>query len=793
MLFYRKFVFLIFVLISSISLFGQNNSDCSVGTDIKTCNNSVSLQTLSSFPGTWKIVTGGGVISDLNSNNITVSSLPEGISSFLWVNNDNSCRDTVSVIIPKMGITTPAVIGSGEVISTSEVKVSFGSILKFNTVGSVLPQTVGNISSIAYFLYTCPPPMIPNVLSDLCVNKGAFENINNLKNDGLLTKKKPVVAQTYWSVPVLSNDITLQGPQIDPTCQKTGSSIKFTLLNDITYTIKDYCKDGMSEIVFFGGDAEFFGTKLTISNIVSKKALFSSKSLIHGEKITISQLTNGETISFDVTDALGYKISVSYMFPPCPACKTTIGYNTNYCRYDSIASPIFYNNSGIGRLKVSPISGLVIDTITGIVDVRNSLPGLYKIRNITSKSCVKQDTSLCTLNLLDTIPPPVSPLIDTLCMSNPKVGNIKSVVAQLITWYDKFGNKLNPETTPAVDGETYFSSQTINGCESPKVPIKIISPKISPPIADQVQLVCKEKSPTLADLQPKSPNINWYSNSVGGVKLDLSKQVSETKYYASITLSCESQQRLEVNVKFDSPALPTIKEDTLYYCFSNELTLVNLIPFGKQYVWYAKLTDVDSLKSKDKLEQGTYYVSYLNPSTNCQSAKSKVRVFITEIIGNIKVFEPNCDENDGEMHANPIHGSTPYSFHWSTGNNSPDLERVSMGDYSIKITDSKGCSLDTLIQVGCRKKITSILTPDGNGKNDVWVVGYSEQYPDVKVLIYNRWGNLVYESDIPYKDDWDGKSNVLVSQPFVPAGTYFYQIIKNSSSLPESGYIEVIK
>jgi hypothetical protein len=31
----------------------------------------------------------------------------------------------------------------------------------------------------------------------------------------------------------------------------------------------------MSEIVFFGGDAEFFGSKLTISNIVSKKALFS--------------------------------------------------------------------------------------------------------------------------------------------------------------------------------------------------------------------------------------------------------------------------------------------------------------------------------------------------------------------------------------------------------------------------------------------------------------------------------------------------------------------------------------
>ena len=85
------------------------------------------------------------------------------------------------------------------------------------------------------------------------------------------------------------------------------------------------------------------------------------------------------------------------------------------------------------------------------------------------------------------------------------------------------------------------------------------------------------------------------------------------------------------------------------------------------------------------------------------------------------------------------------------------------------------------------------MIPDGNGKNDVWIIGYSEQYPNLKVLIYNRWGNLVYESDTPYKDNWDGRSNVVIDQPYVPAGTYYYQIIKKSDSLPQSGFIEVIK
>jgi hypothetical protein len=59
--------------------------------------------------------------------------------------------------------------------------------------------------------------------------------------------------------------------------------------------------------------------------------------------------------------------------------------------------------------------------------------------------------------------------------------------------------------------------------------------------------------------------------------------------------------------------------------------------------------------------------------------------------------------------------------------------------------------------------------------------------------VYNRWGNLVYESPVPYKDNWDGKSNVLINSAFVTEGTYYYQIFTNPESKPESGFIEVLK
>ena len=791
MLWYRKLAVLFFAIQCTFSLFAQ----CGVGKVIETCLNSASLQTTSTSPGSWSILTGSGLVANSTSTTTSVSGLPEGISKFLWVPNDNTCKDTVFVRIPKLGTTTASVLGVGTLVNPTEVKVSFGSILKFNTLGSVLPKPVANVSSVAYFVYTCQPPSNPDVLQDLCVNKGSFENVNNLKNDGALVAKLPVTGQTYWVVPVLSNGITLQGPQVDPVCQKTGTPIKFTLLNDITYTITNHCKEGKSEIVFSGGDAEFFGSKLTISNVVSKKALFfpNTMSLNHGQKLTITELANGETISFDVTDALGYTKKVSYMFPPCPACITTIGYKSNYCRYDSIASPIFYNNSGIGRLKVMPKTGLVWDTISGKVDVRKSLPGTYSITNITSLSCPTQDTNLCTLRLLDSIKPPVSPSVDTLCMPNPKVGNIKSVVAQLITWYDQFGNKLNPDIAPAVDGMTYYSTQTINGCESIKVPIRVLAPKVSAPTGNSLQFVCKEKLPTIADLKPSGANISWYATAQGGVKLPVSKLLTEATYYATIKLRCESQQRLEVEVKFDTPPIPVLQEDTLRYCYSLLLKIDSLKPYGKQYAWYAKVNDIDSLQAQDKLEQGTYYVSYINTATNCQSLRKKVRVYVTEIQSNLKVFAPNCDNADGVLLANASQGTYPYNYLWSNGNSSAKIENVKPGDYTLKVVDAKGCSLDTLVQVVCRKKVSSILTPDGNNINDVWLVGYAQQFPQVKVLIYNRWGNLVYTSEVPYQDTWDGRSNVGIDQPYVPAGTYFYQIYKTPDSSPESGFIEVLK
>jgi gliding motility-associated-like protein len=62
----------------------------------------------------------------------------------------------------------------------------------------------------------------------------------------------------------------------------------------------------------------------------------------------------------------------------------------------------------------------------------------------------------------------------------------------------------------------------------------------------------------------------------------------------------------------------------------------------------------------------------------------------------------------------------------------------------------------------------NVITPNGDGKNDFWVIVGANTYDKVEVEIYNRYGNQVYMSKA-YKNDWNGAN--------LNEGTYYYTAI----------------
>lgn len=62
-------------------------------------------------------------------------------------------------------------------------------------------------------------------------------------------------------------------------------------------------------------------------------------------------------------------------------------------------------------------------------------------------------------------------------------------------------------------------------------------------------------------------------------------------------------------------------------------------------------------------------------------------------------------------------------------------------------------------------EIPNIITPNGDGKNDKFVIKNILNYPSSQLVLFNRWGKKIYEA-APYKNDWGAASD--------SDGVYYY-------------------
>ena len=140
-----------------------------------------------------------------------------------------------------------------------------------------------------------------------------------------------------------------------------------------------------------------------------------------------------------------------------------------------------------------------------------------------------------------------------------------------------------------------------------------------------------------------------------------------------------------------------------------------------------------------------------------------------------------------------------YSYNWSPGaalDDSTIAEPVSSTretiTYTLTVTDTNNCEFVDSLEVIYSEDldIPSGLSPNGDGVNDVWNIGFLSEFPRATVQIYNRWGELLYEQRNGYNVPWDG----TYKGESLPVGTYYYIIDLNSDRFrPLTGPITIIK
>jgi hypothetical protein len=366
------------------------------------------------------------------------------------------------------------------------------------------------------------------------------------------------------------------------------------------------------------------------------------------------------------------------------------------------------------KLYDAAVGGNLLDPNSNIVD------GQVVYASQILDSCESSDRLEVQLNLYTLEMPVTAAPNNTVSFCNEQNLTILELApAQTATdrlWYETATSTIPiPETTPLVDGVTYYVSNynLETGCESDRLAMTVEINNPEAPTGDAAQSFCDNV--TVSDLSASGSNIQWYDAATGGNVLDPSSSLSDGQLlYASQTQNgCESVTRLEVSVEIDIIPDPILITTELEFCLAREATLADLEVDEQGFAleWYDSFSGGNMLPMDTLLEDGvSYYTTLYDATSGCESLMR--------------------------------------------------LEAV-----------------PTVIP--CEVVIYNAISLNDNGINDHMVIENAEYFPDNSLEVYNRDGHLLYsQTQYGIGGNlFRGKANVsgiYNKNSNLPTGSYLY-------------------
>jgi gliding motility-associated-like protein len=258
-----------------------------------------------------------------------------------------------------------------------------------------------------------------------------------------------------------------------------------------------------------------------------------------------------------------------------------------------------------------------------------------------------------------------------------------------------------------------------------------------------------------------------------------------TSYSVEITNSLGCKTTKTVTVKLEE-ANAKVSNDTSV-CRNKTIQL--FATGGTKYTWKGTIPLSDSTNSKISVtitKPASFTVNVVDEKTGCKAQR-------TINIGVDESFKPDfsfvLSEDCGKPTLVTLQNNTKNAtrYVWLTGRGDSLLTQSPEpfnfkegGKYTLTLKSYKGdCLLIDSKQVEVENPVNppNVVTPNGDGKNDFFVVGTKLQ----NLEIQNRWGQAMLKT-VEYKNDW-GKD--------IPSGTYYY-FLKTLQGAECKGWIEVI-
>lgn len=255
-----------------------------------------------------------------------------------------------------------------------------------------------------------------------------------------------------------------------------------------------------------------------------------------------------------------------------------------------------------------------------------------------------------------------------------------------------------------------------------------------------------------------------------------------------------------ISISEITPLSLVVSNDTVLNCVTGPVTLFANVTGGIQPYNYTWSNVSGSIPSQTVTPASS--TNYLITVSDACSGSPDPTPNVTENI-NILVNIPSpmtvnagadkttCPGDALNLSTSVTGGASPFTYQWTSNTTdtvalpfaqTTSVVAITTTEYTITVTDNCGNTQADMVLVNvetnCRLNIPNVLSPDNKGPavNELFYIENLERFAPAALIIYNRFGNKLFETD-NYQNNWNGKK--------YSDGAYFYIL-----TIPDYGSLE---
>lgn len=346
-------------------------------------------------------------------------------------------------------------------------------------------------------------------------------------------------------------------------------------------------------------------------------------------------------------------------------------------------------------------------------------------------------------------------------------------------------NQLLTNTGGTLQSITYYVATAANGCgghDSIQVFVTPLTEPIFPP-----------QGPFCLGLIPAPALPQTSSNGLVGSWLPSMVNTQQLGTFSSIFTPNPGQcaDTTSVNILISTNPSVSFSADSLHGCSPLQGTLTTQALAGATYNWLANGQQIGTASSIDYslIYPGCYDIELQVNVSGC-AASSLLSDYLCVEADPVASFSFSPSEfsvpSESITFNNGSQGAASYVWHYGDGSSS-NLEDGShtftntISGFFVTLVASSplGCTDSIKQYIGYREPllyyIPNTFTPDEDQHNPIWLPVFTSGFDPYlyHALVYNRWGELIWESFNPYVG-WDGYYGEGIK---AQAGTYTWDII----------------